>query len=246
MAYTFSLLGSRINSLDIATILGKTEKEIGDGWPCWSFGNHDCVRVRTRSENSLGMVEFYHNLMLLLLCFRGTPIIYYGDELGMQEYRVKKEELQDPFGIAYWPDYPGRDGCRTPFPWDLKRPNQGFNEGNIPWLPATSPVGLLEADESQNLMYELTKEMIAIRKLYPALQTGDFSQIAANPSLLAFQRSLSDERVFIACNFSDSKQELFVGVGWQEKPLTYFTRNGKLDGQSLDLPPYGFSILVSQ
>lgn len=246
MAYTFSLLGSKTNSMDIATILGKTEKEIGDGWPCWSFGNHDCVRVRTRSENSLGKVEFYQNLMLLLLCFRGTPIIYYGDELGVEEYKVKKEDLQDPFGIAYWPDYPGRDGCRTPFPWELNHPSQGFNSGQTSWLPTTSPVALMKDGVLENPMFELTREMIAFRKSQPALQTGSYNQVAANPSVFAFQRTLDNERVFIACNFSGSQQELFVGDDWQEKTLNHFTRNGKLDGLSLDLPPYGFSLLVSK
>ncbi len=245
MAYTFSLLGSKISSLDISKIMEKTEQVIGDGWPCWSFGNHDCVRARTRSENSLGMVGFYHNLMLLLLCFRGTPIIYYGDELGMPEYQIKKGELQDPFGITYWPDYPGRDGCRTPFPWNLTQPAQGFNKGHSTWLPASSPVALIEDNGIANSMYQLTREMIGIRKSYPALQIGDFTQVAANRSVFAFQRSLDLEKVLVSCNFSDTEQQLPVGEGWQEKELVHFTRNGNLKGASLILPPFGFSILVS-
>ncbi len=246
MAYTFSLLGSKIRSKEISTAIEKTEEHIGDGWPCWSFGNHDCVRMRTRCEKSLGKIQAHQNLMLILLCFRGTPIIYYGDELGMFEHKIKKEELQDPFGITYWPEYPGRDGCRTPFPWKLNDRNQAFNRGNQPWLPTTSPVAYLDSQGKLNRMFVLTREMIKIRKASPALQRGSYQPFAVNEAVYSFLRTSDNETILVACNFTNSNQTLSLADSeWEEITLSSFERNGSVAGKDLILPPFGFSLLRS-
>lgn len=245
MAYTFSLLGSKIGSSDIARVMDITESAIGDGWPCWSFGNHDCTRVRTRSRDALGIDGFHENMMLLLLCFRGTPILYYGDELGMEEYPVRKEELQDPFGIICWPDYPGRDGCRTPFPWNTSAKNQGFSDSDTPWLPARSTVALKQPGQGQNQMMALTREMIGVRRSLPALQRGDYTVVAADDNILAFSRSLGNESVLAAVNFSETEQALPLDGSWCQHTLAAFDRNGTWTDNRLNLPAFGFSLLVS-
>ncbi len=247
MVYTFSLLGSAIKKKSISEVIAKTENKINDGWPCWSFGNHDCARVRTRSKKAMGINEFYQNMMLLLLCFRGTPIIYYGDELGMVDYPIKKEELQDPFGISYWPKYPGRDGCRTPFPWQINKKNQGFNDGNKSWLPTKSPVALIEEHGKTNDMFLLTQEMIQIRKKFPALQKGDYEEIYVNDSVYAFRRNYQGQTIFVACNFSDARQVIPMnGNQWEAVLLTFYKRNGGYKNEKITLPPFGFSIFTSR
>ena len=70
---------------------------------------------------------FQQMMLMLLLCLRGTPILYYGEELDMEEILLDREHIQDPLGIYFWPEHKGRDGCRTPFPWNSGEPNQGFN-----------------------------------------------------------------------------------------------------------------------
>jgi alpha-glucosidase len=247
MAYTFSLLGSKIEASKLFNIIGLTEKNISDGWPCWSFGNHDCSRVQTRCETQKGNDFFHENLMLLLLCMRGTPIIYYGDELGMPEYAIKKEELQDPFGVTYWPDFPGRDGCRIPFPWDNNKHAQGFNDSCKPWLPAVSPVSLDQQLIDPGSMFALTKEMIQIRKKQPALATGSLELMKQEGEVVAFQRINKDQSLLIACNFGNSSQQLQVDINrYNAVPIQAFQRTGKLTKDSLEIPPYGFSILIKK
>ena len=247
MAYTFSLLGSKIEGTRLSNIIGLTEQHIDDGWPCWSLGNHDCARVRTRYKNQKGIDFFHENLMLLLLCMRGTPIIYYGDELGMPEYAVKKEELQDPFGITYWPSFPGRDGSRTPFPWDKFQPTQGFSRHPKPWLPASSPVSLDQQLSDPSSMFALTKEMIQIRKKHPALATGAFDMMKQEGEVIAFHRKDKDQTLLIACNFGNSSQQLKADLNqYKSIPIRAFQRNGIMTKDSLEIPPYGFSILIKK
>jgi alpha-glucosidase len=243
MAYTFSLLGSNINSFDISNIVETTESCVEDGWPCWSFGNHDCPRIRTRCDQLISP-DFYQNVMLLLLCLRGTPIIYYGDELGMLEYNVKKEELQDPFGIEYWPKYAGRDGCRTPFPWDNRAHNQGFSKTAKPWLPTTSQVDFKNQEFDKKSMYQLTREMLRIRKSSKALRSGQYLKIDSKETIYHFQRMADQEVYQIVCNFgSESYKTEIDHKDWKELVLHSFNRNGSLKDKILNVPPFGFSIL---
>ncbi len=244
MAYTFSLLGSQINAKRIAEIITETEKHIADGWPCWSFGNHDCTRVRTRCENLGFDPEFSQNLMLLLLCFRGTPIIYYGDELGMPEYQIKKEELQDPFGKEYWPEYTGRDGCRTPFPWNNSAQAQGFSKSTTPWLPASSPESLDQQQNQPDSFFSLTQMMIRLRKQYSVFQTGTYKTVLINDEVYVFQRENQSQTIVIACNFTQNEQHIPLDNGkWEPLLLRGFDHSYVIIYSKLILPSYGFSIL---
>ena len=132
-----------------------TEEAIEDGWPCWSLGNHDCKRIMSRYKCFAEREGFQQMMLLLILSLRGTPIIYYGEEVDMQEYEISKNELMDPQGIRIWPDIKGRDGCRLPFPWDSKAPNQGFNKGAKPWLPAKNSLALDQAIVSENSTFNV-------------------------------------------------------------------------------------------
>ncbi|KAK3604186.1 hypothetical protein CHS0354_001994 [Potamilus streckersoni] len=99
MAYNFGLLTDNFSAENLTLTIGKLEEHIKDGWPCWSLGNHDCRRIETRAGNT----ELKRSLVAMLLFMRGTPILYYGDECDMPEYEIKKDELQDPFGKAFFP-----------------------------------------------------------------------------------------------------------------------------------------------
>ena len=151
-------------------VLRATEDSIGDGWPCWSLSNHDCMRMMSRF-NCFGERDGFQKMMLLLLLsLRGTPIIYYGEEVDMQEYEITKDELRDPQGIRFWPDIKGRDVCRLPFPWDSKLTNKGFNSGTKPWLPAVNKLSLDQAKADSGSTFHVLQEMLQIRKKFPALQ----------------------------------------------------------------------------
>ena len=208
MAYTFAMLNKSMNAEYFDHVVRFTEKLIEDGWPCWSLSNHDCVRMMTR-YNCFGEKDGFQQMMLLLLLsLRGTPIIYYGEEVDMEEYPISKKELRDPQGIYFWPKIKGRDGCRLPFPWDSKSINNGFNNGAEPWLPPKNSFSLDQAKQNPYSTYHVLKEMIKIRKTYPALQYGDFRKILISGECYFFERKTKKQSLIVAANFSLKEQTI--------------------------------------
>ena len=208
MAYTFAMLNKSMNAEYFDHVVSFTEKLIEDGWPCWSLSNHDCVRMMTR-YNCFGEKDGFQQMMLLLLLsLRGTPIIYYGEEVDMEEYPISKKELRDPQGIYFWPKIKGRDGCRLPFPWDSKSINNGFNNGAEPWLPPKNSFSLDQAKQNPYSTYHVLKEMIKIRKTYPALQYGDFRKILISGECYFFERKTKKQSLIVAANFSLKEQTI--------------------------------------
>jgi hypothetical protein len=110
-----------------------------DAWPCWAFSNHDVVRHITRwaFQRREAMQGLCH---VLLMCLRGSVCLYQGEELGLPEADLAFEDLQDPYGIEFWPEFKGRDGCRTPMVWDHRqRRMPAFHLGK-PWLPVPANI----------------------------------------------------------------------------------------------------------
>ena len=128
-----------------------------------------------------------------MLSLRGTPIIYYGEEIDMQHYDISKSELKDSQGICFWPEIKGRDGCRIPFPWDSKSPNQCFNEGGKPWLPAENTLTLDQAIVHENSTFNVLREMLKIKKVIPALRNGNFRKFYNNGESLVFERKTEEQ-----------------------------------------------------
>ena len=160
MAYCFEFLSEDFDFL-------KTDKIVKDfflknpgSWPCWSFSNHDSQRIVTR------ITENPKNIMKKLLELEGNICIYQGEELGLTETNVAFKDLQDPFGKNFWPDFKGRDGCRSPMPWNSKEENLGFS-ASTPWLPANNEYlsySVNEQIEDKNSMLNYTKGLIKKRK----------------------------------------------------------------------------------
>lgn len=127
MAYCFELLGTKHGAEFIHTVLSRFEEIAPEGWPCWALTNHDVPRVATRwggEQPNPGLLRLAAAMQLSL---RGSPCLYQGDELGLPEAAIAFEDLQDPYGITMWPEYKGRDGCRTPMPWQAKAVDLGFS-----------------------------------------------------------------------------------------------------------------------
>ncbi len=124
-----------------------------DGWTCWSFSNHDVERAVSRWNPRRGAAPpdpaFARLLMALLLSLRGSVCLYQGEELGLPEADLAEADLRDPFGIAYWPEFRGRDGSRTPMPWVAAERHGGFTTAATPWLPMPPAHRVLAADAQE-------------------------------------------------------------------------------------------------
>ncbi|MEE3021362.1 MAG: alpha-glucosidase, partial [SAR324 cluster bacterium] len=173
----------------------------------------------------------------------GTPILYYGEELDMEEIILEREQIQDPLGIYFWPEHKGRDGCRTPFPWNSGEPNQGFNQGGEPWLSGTSPICLDQAEEMQESTLHLLREMLKIRKSELSLQSGSYRLHLLQKDCLIFQRETDQQSITVAANFSVVEQRLDHDFSnCSDLTPKIMNRRGRVDGTDLVLPPSGFFI----
>jgi alpha-glucosidase len=178
-------------------------------WPCISFSNHDVPRTLTRFGGKDAPPQLAKMMLALLLTLRGMTLLYQGEELGLPEADLTREQLRDPVGDLYWPVHKGRDGCRTPMPWSGAK-NHGFTTGT-PWLPAAPEHASLtveaqEADATSTLA--LSRQLIALRNGSPALRLGDIRFTDSPAPILAFERQHDGERLLCAFNMSGHPTDL--------------------------------------
>tara|TARA_R110002124_G_scaffold44422_14_gene135592 strand:- start:10172 stop:11527 length:1356 start_codon:yes stop_codon:yes gene_type:complete len=158
MCYGFDFLGPEFTAAHFRSRIEKFFAVGPDGWPCWSFSNHDVPRHVSRwaaYSNKLG--ELADQTVALVLSLKGSVCLYQGEELGLPEADLLFEELTDPRGIRFWPEDKGRDGCRTPIPWEEGAAPNGFTTGT-PWLPVKPAQSALNvasqnADETSTLAF---------------------------------------------------------------------------------------------
>jgi alpha-glucosidase len=141
----------------------------------------------------------------LLMCLRGSACIYQGEELGLHEADVAFEDLQDPYGIQFWPEFKGRDGCRTPMVWTADNLNGGFSDAR-PWLPVSSEqlrnaVG--EQEKHPDALLHHYRRAIAFRHAHPALASGTLEDLRAEGDVVSFVRRGDGETIYVALNLSD-------------------------------------------
>jgi len=181
----------------ILKTLGKWRHEKGEGWPSWAFSNHDAPRVVSRWGDRLRQDDWARLLLALLMSLRGNVFLYQGEELGLSQAQIPLERLRDPEAIANWPLTQGRDGARTPMPWNNWQPHGGFSTAE-PWLPVPEEhieraVSLQNADPDSVL--STARHLVALRRDIPALRHGDFIPLGLKAPLLGFERVLGKERV---------------------------------------------------
>ncbi len=212
LSFDFSTIYARFNAREFECILKNWYHAIGDsGWPCHVLSNHDQSRAITRLANN--DVRKAKLLAVMLLTQKGTPFIYYGEEIGMVDGKIKRSQIQDPLGKKYWPFHKGRDKARTPMQWDMT-PNAGFSNGK-PWLPVNSDyvtTNVLQQQRNKQSILHLYKDCIAIRRLHPALYAGDIEFVSAPDDVLLYKRVFKNEHLMIALNFSKAKKDVTIGV----------------------------------
>ena len=161
MAYCFEFLSDDFNFETVDEIVNNFFDQNPHSWPCWAFSNHDATRIASRVNKSP------KEIMGKLLSLRGNVCIYQGEELGLRNSILEKKDIRDPFGLNFWPKFKGRDGCRTPLPWNSKQKNYGFSSGK-PWLPCDKKFEKLSVDiqeNDKNSMLNFTREKISQRKI---------------------------------------------------------------------------------
>lgn len=237
-AYSFGFLGARPDAAAVAAQLLPWQDS--DGWPSWAFSNHDAPRVASRwgagvargfdfGAQSSAADDANDALppetwMALLLCLRGTIFLYQGEELGLPQSEIPFERMQDPFGIANWPLSPGRDGCRTPMPWQAGAPNAGFGTGT-PWLPVDPAHVPLAVDRQQaetRSMLHTTRRLIALRRQHPALRDGDLQIPHVVGNTLLLRRCCPTETLWAAFNLSAHGQTMSIPEPLPDTPAWQF------------------------
>ena len=239
MAYDFDLLSNAFpTGTRVAEIMEKVASVGADGWGCWAYSNHDVTRHTTR----WGFVPEQHRVYAaLLLSLRGSACLYQGEELGLTEAYVPFEDLQDPYGKRFWPKFKGRDGCRTPMPWNADRVHGGFSDGQ-PWLPVAMEHVQEAADvqeASPTSMLNFYRDFINFRKGYAALLKGEFVMVEARDDFISFERRHGNVRLFCAFNLSaDPTEVTFPDGAWSIEHAAPFTAGEPdADGET-KLPPW--------
>ncbi len=234
LPFNFALLSTLWSARSIEKIIADYEAALPAGaWPNWVLGNHDRPRIASRVGREQARVA-----AMLLLTLRGTPTLYYGDEIGMRQVAITPDQVQDPFeknvpGIGV-----GRDGCRTPMQWDAT-PHGGFS-ASASWLPLADDfvhenVVNLEADTRSIL--NLYRALIRLRKQRPQLMSGDYLPIAAAGDLLIYRRVSDGHAITVALNLGAEPISVTNVVGLDGEILlsTLLDREGEKVEGALDL-----------
>ncbi|MCG2770217.1 MAG: DUF3459 domain-containing protein [Anaerolineae bacterium] len=220
-------------------------------WPCYVLSNHDVTRHYSRYAAGRWSDARAKVAATMLLTLRGTPFLYYGEEIGMRQGRIPHAQIQDPPGKRYWPLYKGRDGCRTPMQWN-DWPNAGFTTGS-PWLPVNADHPLVNvAAESQdpNSVLSFYRRLIWLRKATPALQRGSYTSLIGQPvGQLAYLRQTEDQAVLVCLNFFsrpatvEFDPAMLPTLGWRVLLSSVSREDDRVLGSRIELAPFEACIL---
>ena len=208
MPFNFGLVNAAWNAQTIRQSVDTLEAVLVPGaWPNYVLGNHDEPRIVSRVRTAQARLA-----MLLLLTLRGTPMLYYGDEIGMHNGDIPPEHVYNPMEKNRPGQGLGRDPERTPMQWD-RSPNAGFcPPGTEPWLPIPADyrqINVAVEREDLHSLLTLTRRLIELRCSTPALTTGSYRPIEGVPDgCFVYLRQSSSQRYLIALNFSGHEQTL--------------------------------------
>lgn len=209
LAFNFEMLRAPFDATAFRRIIRKWITLLGpENWPNYTLSNHDVKRHVFRYGTGPGGHQRARLMACMLLTLRGTPFLYYGEEIGMPEQRVARDDIQDPVGKYYWPLYPGRDGCRRPMMWDY--PINSFTEGTS-WLPEEPVDGhsVAQQIDDKHSLFSWYRKLIWLRKRTPALHKGSLRVLDSEEDVLAYERSDGNEcRLMVLLNFSANRRTL--------------------------------------
>ncbi len=229
LPFNFNLIFTPWQAERIRALADEYESVLPVGaWPNWVLSNHDRARFATRAGAAQA-----RNGQLLLLTLRGTPTLYYGDELGLENVPIPPGQVQDPWereapGIGL-----GRDPVRTPMQWSSAANGEFCPPEVQPWLPLAKNYAMQNVERMQSnplSILSLTRQLLALRRKHPALSLGNFRSLPAAEDVFAYERSGNGERFVIVLNFSHEPCE------WQ--PPEELTPLDLVLSTELDLPDW--------
>jgi alpha-glucosidase len=199
LPFNFQLIGAPWEAAHIRAAVDSYEAALpGHGWPNWVLGNHDQSRLASRIGTAQARVA-----AMLLLTLRGTPTLYYGEEIGMCDGEIPPDRVVDPRERNCPGRGLGRDRARTPMQWD-DGPQAGFSSGE-PWLPLAGAVGMVNVAtqrEDSASMLALYRRLLAHRHREPALGVGDYRPLPFEPPLFGYLRHHGDDAFLVLLNFA--------------------------------------------
>ncbi|MEW6643185.1 MAG: alpha-amylase family glycosyl hydrolase [Pseudomonadota bacterium] len=201
LPFNFALISTPWTARAVGDLVARYEAALPDGaWPNWVLGNHDRMRIAGRVGAAQARVA-----AMLLLTLRGTPTMYYGDEIGLPQVPIAPEQVRDPFETNVPGFGVGRDGCRTPMQWDASV-NAGFTAG-VPWLPQTADFAqrnaAVERDDPRSML-SLYRALIALRRARAELSLGSYEELpTGHADVLAYRRTHGGRHLLVLLNFSD-------------------------------------------
>ncbi len=219
LAYNSALLLEEpLTASMMANVMSRVQKHFPGGGQCWMVGNHDYQRLRNRwtgcdANGEPYGLPFYRMVAAMLVALPGALILYQGDELGLPEARIPEdispERMQDPYGKAQYPQLPGRDGSRTPMPWDHTRENLGFSNADTTWLPIPESHHSLAVDlqnRDPDSLLNTWRCLLQWRVAQPALISGDYRALGAHDQVFGFCRQYAEQTLYCLFNLSNETQ----------------------------------------
>jgi alpha-glucosidase len=224
------------------------EVNAASGWPTFVVSNHDIVRSYDRYGDGEHNDQIAKLMAALYLTLRGSPIMYYGEEIGMKTTPpTRKEDVKDPIGRKGWPEEKGRDGERTPMQWNSSQ-NAGFTKGT-PWLPVPQTYkthNVAEELKDPNSVLIFYKKVLKLRHDNAALLQGNYTPVnESDANVLSYLRIYKDWGVVVALNMSGTEQRVNLQLkdaGFKSAKDLVTTGDSRIRGHELSLEPYGVFI----
>ena len=245
MCYSFDFLSRAFGKVHFEKTIRDFESIASNSWGCWAFSNHDVERHLSRwAAFGVERKSFGRFCIALLAALRGSICIYQGEELGLTESDVPFDLIQDPYGKTFWPEFKGRDGCRTPMAWEADAPNAGFSSANRTWLPVDKTHVALAAHQGQNdnpaTLIADYRFFIKLRHDHEALAVGSIRILEADGDVLAFERTAGGERILCIFNFGMQGATWTLPANLNAKLLEGATAGASLEGRAAVLGAGGF------
>ena len=199
---------NKLSAPDFRRLLDEIDRNPAGGQPHYFFSNHDQPRQWDRYGDGVHNDQIAKLMAALLLTTRATPLMYYGEEIGMRTTDpVRKEDVQDPIGKLGWPQEKGRDGERTPMQWDTSK-EAGFSTAESPWLPvppSSAEYNVKVESQDPNSILSFYKRLLALRRSEPGLRDGKYLPLdRGNPDVLSFLRKApgNGDSILVVLNMS--------------------------------------------